>query len=227
MAELYKELSSDYRVVVLARKWLSEDTFELTLRKPAGFSYLAGQKILCHHGQRKRDYSLVSSPQENSLAICVRKISGGSVSPYLATLKEGDEVAISKPYGFFTYREGRAVFAATGSGIAPFVAFAKSGVTDFILLHGVSSKEQLYYGDLLAGSAKLYVPCLSQVSKSRGRTNNYKDIYDGRVTAYLEEELATGFYNFYLSGNGAMIRDVSGIIDKKFPESKVYIETFF
>lgn len=223
MAEINTDKTTMHKVTVVARRWLSEHTFELWLRKPVGFVYRPGQKILCSNNQDKREYSLVSSPVEKDLAICVRRVSVGSFSSYLAEVKEGGELLISDGFGFFTHYKGDNVFVATGTGVAPFVSYAKSGVHGFILLHGVSSEKELYYRELFAGAAKSYIPCLTI-----GHTEIDGDSsYCGRVTEYLAKSLTTGKYNFYLCGNGAMIRDAIQIIDRRFPDSRVFHETFF
>jgi NAD(P)H-flavin reductase len=49
----------------------------------------------------------------------------------------------------------------------------------------------------------------------------------GRVSDYLEAHLPDGAYDFYLCGRQDMIRDVTLLVDEKFPGSLVYAETFY
>jgi len=51
--------------------------------------------------------------------------------------------------------------------------------------------------------------------------------FAGRVTGYLADHLTSGTYDFYLCGNGEMIRDVILLVDQQFPKSLVYTETFY
>lgn len=221
MAETHSD--TVHRVAIIGRKWLSENTFELRLKKPAGFAYLPGQKIFCSNDKYKREYSLVSAPGDSDLAICIRRVHGGRFSSYLAEVEVGKELSISNGFGFFMYQKGDSVFVATGTGVAPFVSYARSGARDFLLLHGVTTEKELYYSELLAQTAKRYIPCLSLAGGNYVCGAGYR----GRVTDYLLNSLTEGKYNFYLCGNSAMILDAVQIIDRKFPDSRVFQEIFF
>ncbi len=218
--------TTKYRVPVKAITWLSRTVFELSLEKPSGFSFLPGQKISCAIDGLSREYSLVGSPRQDKLAICIRHVPDGKVSPRLAQRKRGDAISITAPYGYFVYRpgKGRAVFIATGTGIAPFASYCLSGAHGYVMLHGVTAVNELYYRKELLKNASLYVPCLSQEEE---KTVKLYEGFSGRVTTYLRDRLPRGSYNFYLCGNGAMIRDAIEVIDRQFPDSRVFTETFF
>jgi hypothetical protein len=53
------------------------------------------------------------------------------------------------------------------------------------------------------------------------------DAFRGNVTEYLEQHLTPGAYDFYLCGRSEMIRDVTHLIDIRFPESLVFTELFY
>ncbi len=213
-------------VTVSGHQWLTAHTFEIRFRRPAGFAFLPGQKVQVVHGRIVRDYSLLSLPEDEELTICVRHIPEGKMSPVLAHARTGRTFHLTSAFGFFLFQPSRrpAVFVATGTGIAPFVAFARSGVRDFHLLHGVRSAEELYYHDLLAPSASSFIPCLSGAP---ALDSHWPHAFAGYVTAYLENQLAFGDYDFYLCGRGEMVRDAVRIIDRRFPSSRVFTETFF
>ena len=101
---------------------------------------------------------------------------------------------------------------------------ARSGVRDFLLLHGVRAAEDLYYEDLFRAAAGEVVPCLTGQGSGQGPRPG---AFPGRVTAYLEECLTQGAYDFYLCGREEMIRDVTLLVDEAFPGSRVYAEIFF
>ncbi len=150
----------------------------------------------------------------------------GALTPFLASLEPGSELAFSGPRGHFAFRpsERPAVFVATGTGIAPFAAMARSGVRDFLLLHGVRAPEDLCYEDLFRSAAGEVVCCLT----GRGSGQSPRPgAFPGRVTAYLEAKLARRVYDFYLCGREEMIRDVTLLVDEAFPGSRVYAEIFF
>lgn len=207
-------------------QWLCPQTFEVRFERPAGFGFVSGQKIDIAFQDTVRTYTLVSSPDVDELAICVRHVPQGRFTPILARAKVGDNFKVTPAYGYFTYQPSRlpAVFVATGTGVAPFVSFARSGADGFHLLHGVRTPEQLYYHDILASASGEYTPCLSEKNTTGSSSPNR---FQGRVTTYLKNALPRGAYDFYLCGRNEMIADAMGIIDDRFAGSKVFSEMFF
>lgn len=224
MAEILNERIPNHTVTVLRHRWLSEKAFELVLQRPRNFSFKAGQKILLELAGIRREYSLASSPHEDELTICIRFVKDGALSTKLANVTIGESLEISDAYGFFVYRPGRAVFVATGTGVAPFAAYAKSGIRGHVLVHGVRDIVDLYYRDILQDTVKNYVPCLTENSSFEEQEPNF---FFGRVTTYLASKLPKGKYDFYLCGNGAMIRDATVVIDRIFPDSRLFSEVFY
>jgi ferredoxin-NADP reductase len=215
-----------YSVRLLKRRRLDEGTFEFTLSRPEGFSFRAGQCIRFENPSGERDYSLVNAPAAAELVLCVRIVSEGHFTPRLARAPIHSRFDVSGPYGYFTFQPGirPAVFVATGSGIAPFVAMARSGIKGFTLLHGVNDARGLHYEAELRAAAACYVPCLSAITEG---TAMPAGAFSGRVTAYLAEHLPSGAYDFYLCGRSDMIRDVTLLVDRRFPDSLVRSEIFF
>ena len=198
----------------------------MRLARPEGFTFRAGQHIRLRSQGLERDYSLTSGPEDTPLALLVRHVPEGALTPFLASLGPGSEIAFSGPRGHFAFRpSGRpAVFVATGTGIAPFVSMVRSGVRDFRLFHGVREPEDLCFEDFFQSAAGEVVHCLT----GRGAGQSPRPgTFPGRVTAYLEKNLAQGAYDFYLCGREEMIRDVTLLVDEAFPDSRVYSEIFF
>jgi ferredoxin-NADP reductase len=218
-----KSKAENYSAELIERRWLSNKSFEITLTKPKSFEYLPGQRIRLIHHAVERDYSLVSSPTDPDFALCIRHIEGGILSPGLSNAPVGSCFNFNGPHGYFTFRPSTrpAVFVATGTGLAPFVSMARTGVTGFILLHGVHSAEDLYYASVLKSTAKQYVPCISETDRSSG------EYFQGRVSDYLQKKLAPGPYDFYLCGRREMTRDVTFLVDEKFPGSLIFTEVFY
>lgn len=215
-----------YPAKLLHRRWLSLTTFELQLARPRFFQFLPGQRIRLSHEGKERDYSLISTPDDLSLALCVRRVDGGTFSPLLATAEIGTRFRFSGPHGYFTFRSSSrpAVFVATGVGVAPFVSIVRSEMTSSTLLHGVRTAAELYYESVFRGGTRCYVPCLSlPASETELPPNSFR----GRVTEYLRNHLQPGLYDFYLCGRSEMVRDVTLLIDERFSGSMVYTEIFF
>lgn len=212
-----------YSTELLERRSLSADTFEADFSRPSGFDFTAGQRIRLVHGALERDYSLANAPDDEALTLCIRRVAAGRLSPLLSSVPVGTAFAFSGPHGYFVYRPSvrPAVFVATGTGIAPFAAMARSGVEGFTVLHGVRQAGECYYAALLRSRARRYVACLSQKGPPGTGT------FHGRVTDYLATHLEPGPCDFYLCGRGDMIRDATWIVDERFAGSMVYSEIYY
>jgi ferredoxin-NADP reductase len=212
-----------YTATLLKRRWLSPKTFEIVVSRPPAFTFKAGQRMGISLGEHERDYSMISGPEESALAFCIRNIAGGALTSVLSTADMGTSLLISGPYGYFTYQPSPrpAVFVATGTGIAPFCSMAESGIAGFTLLHGVGLPEDLYYAALFQQAANSYLPCLSAAKKLPAHA------FGGNVAEYLAQQLEPKIYDFYLCGRREMIRDVTLLIDERFPGSLVYTELFY
>ena len=209
---------------VISRKEITKEIIEMALEKPQGFIFSPGQRIRLIHERGERDYSLVSSPECSHLMILFKVVPEGKLSPFLAEAETGASLSFSGPHGYFLWlpSERPAVFVATGTGVAPFISMARSGIRGFVMVHGARSSEELYERSFLRGASGKYVACLS-ASYSGTETDTYR----GRVTAYINSRLSPGVYDFYLCGRREMIRDVTLLVDERFPESSVYTETFY
>lgn len=210
---------------VIRRQWLTPDVFVLGLERPPGFDFTAGQRVRLRLGAEARDYSVISGPHRGELEFLIRTVPTGIVSAHLSRCPLHTPLHFNGPGGHFIYRPSSrpAVFAATGTGIAPFAAMCRNGVRGFIMLHGVRTAEELYYRNLLEPAAAHFVPCLT----APGATAVPPNAFAGRTTRYLQTRLAPGDYDFYLAGRREMIADAMAIIDERFPASRVYTEIFF
>lgn len=212
-----------YATSLLARRHLSPNTCELTLVKPQGYSFAAGQHLTLSAVTLERIYTIVSGPADPHLCLIIREFETGGMSQYLLQTDIGSSMTISKASGYFTFKPSvrKPVFVATGTGIAPFVAMARAGITGFTLLHGVRTAQECYYVMELQKASAAYIPCLSQDIAGAGTS------FSGRVTSYLTEHLAVARYDFYLCGRSEMIRDATLLIDNRFAGSRVYSERFY
>ncbi len=205
------------------RRRLTANTFELRLSRPTGFDFNPGQHIALQAEGTEREYSLVTSPTENALAVLVRRIPGGRLTPFLDQVPVGTPLSFNGPDGRFVFHPGQrpAVMVATGTGIAPFMAMLRAGARPFMLLHGVRRVDELYYRDEIQAAVKNYVPCLSTDDEMP------TGAFHGYVTRYLQTRLAPITCDFYLAGRMAMIQDAMPMIDSCFPSARVYTEAFF
>jgi ferredoxin-NADP reductase len=119
-----------------AIKWETPDTATFFLSEISGnkVNYKAGQFItlvFTHHAEEiRRSYSLSSSPDENLLAVTVKRIENGEISRFmLSKLKPGNLLNAVEPAGRFTVSDFKSqkdiVFFVAGSGITPIFAQIK------------------------------------------------------------------------------------------------------
>ena len=212
-----------YDTALLERRQLSDNTFEAVFSRPSGFEFTAGQRIRLIHGGLERDYSLANAPDDAVLVLCIRQVAAGRFSTLLSSAPVGTDFTISGPHGYFVFQASARppVFVATGTGVAPFAAMARAGVSAFTLLHGIRQAGDCYYASLFRSKSRRYVACLSEEDPSEAGT------FHGRVTDYLASRLEPDRYDFYLCGRREMVRDVIWLVDDRFPGSMVYTEIFY
>ncbi|MBV8436450.1 MAG: FAD-dependent oxidoreductase [Silvibacterium sp.] len=107
--------------------------------------------------QQTRAYSIASAPRGNKFDLCVNRVEGGFFSNLLCDLEPGDKVEFHGPHGLFTLRQPftDSVFIATGTGIAPMLAFVqhlfpdngedRSNSRDIWLVYGTRYETEIYY----------------------------------------------------------------------------------
>jgi ring-1,2-phenylacetyl-CoA epoxidase subunit PaaE len=219
-------------------------TFEVPTALKADFAFTAGQyitlKTVIDAKEIRRDYSLSSSPQSESLTVTVKEIENGVFSSYANTqLKTGDTLEVGTPNGRFIYdpktdTSNTIVAFAAGSGITPIMSIARTVLeTDgnFVLIYGNKSpKETIFYDEILKlqilHSNRFMV--LFIYSETDEKDALFGRIDSGNVQYLLKNNIAVNnSQKFYLCGPEGMINTVNGILTEKGVEaSKVLFELF-
>jgi benzoate/toluate 1,2-dioxygenase reductase component len=229
-----------YSTKVIARRTLAGPVFELSLTRPPAFRFTAGQSVRLGLDGVERSYTLVSADGDPVLAVCIRAVGRGTLSARLTEAPVGTRLTLAGPNGYFTFQcsPRPAVFVATGTGIAPFVAMTRAGASGFTLLHGVRTSAELYYKEVVQPAAVRYVGCLSgepsggsapapRSAHSPTASPAVATRFAGRVTACAAQWPAGMEADFYLCGRSEMIRDMIELIDRRHPRSLVFTEAFF
>ncbi len=211
---------------LLNRRWLSKNVFEIELSRPEAFEFEAGHTIRFLHQSMERYYSLLSAPQDPLLSLCVQHVPEGRFSPILAKAEIGAQFQFSGPHGYFTIKPSQRhpIFVATGTGIAPFVSFARSGIKNFTLFHEARTAEELYYQSFFKKTKSTFYPCLPS---SKTTLPKPEGMFQGHVADCIKANLPRQTYDFYLCGHGEMIRNVTLLVDDWYSGSSVYTEVFF
>src|SRR5688572_9406333 len=110
--------------------------------------------------EHRRSYSISSVPEDPYLAITIKEVTGGRISPFLVRrIKQGDILQILPPEGRFTAHfvpeNKRNIFLfGAGSGITPLISIARTVLekeprSTVVLLYGSRTQEQIIFKDKL------------------------------------------------------------------------------
>lgn len=179
-----------------------------------------------------RPYSIASAQAGNRFALCLNRVEDGIFSPYLFTLREGDEVEMTPPLGYFTLRnrERDVLLIATGTGIAPFRSMLLSHLPELecpaTLLFGTRYEETILYRDEFEDLQARYPhfrfwPTITRPGPEwKGRT--------GRVQSHLDEALeGKADIDAYLCGLKEMVDDVrAGLKQRGFDRKQIIYEKY-
>jgi ferredoxin-NADP reductase len=172
-SERAKNLERPLYTATLVRKCcLSEPAqcfhLEFKVDELATFDFVAGQFISMvaddpSGKSQTRAYSTASAPRRNEFDLCVNRVEGGFFSNLLCDLEEGEAIKFHGPHGFFLLRQPLtdSILIATGTGVAPFRAFAQAlfpeggplaGIDlgagrEICLVYGTRYATELYYQD--------------------------------------------------------------------------------
>lgn len=157
---------------ILEKREVAQNTTEITFEAPHDFSWIAGQTVeitlpSLHFSDTRgssRIMSIVSAPHEAPHLSIVFRNSPSAWKQTILEMKPGEEVGISKPFGFFSLPENssRPLFwIAGGVGIAPFMSMLrtiqKSGLPHSPkLLYANNSSEEIAYKKELVSLSPLH-----------------------------------------------------------------------
>lgn len=192
---------------VIAVEKIGPNGYWLTVKRP--FNFIPGQvvKLTTSSAVAPRLYSIASGAKEENLSFLFDLKTEGELTPILATLKQGQNILVSQPFGEFQCKEEQAVWVASGTGIAPFISMARSGLSaGKTLIHGVRYSDNFFFRaemEQLLGSS--YVKCCSG--------NATAAMFQGRVTDYLQKEADIPLNRkYYLCGNPEMVVDTRDVL---------------
>lgn len=203
----------------------TDSLFELVLER-GNILFEPGNCVALFNDEAEsRPYSISSGIEEEVLRFLIRLAPDGAVSSWLAKRKPDDQVQVSEPFGWFrpgqSAPDERAVFIATGTGIAPFLSCLRSWPQrpPLACLYGVSVAAEAFALD------ELRVLPNFQLAVSREATSSD---FHGRVTGLLERPPWGPQIHYYLCGLDAMIDEVSSWLEQhKVDYTQIHREVFF
>lgn len=202
------------------------------------FQFTPGQFVSLGFSQKAwRAYSIASIPTEDLLELMVRIVPGGVGSEALNTAQVEDTFPFKGPFGHFGLSKNpnaHLIFCATGTGIAPFRAMIKAESlkavprTMTLLYGGQNTADLSYLDEVNQWSEALTVHLgLSRDAELKIPQGLKCQPINGRITTVLESFTPDPNLEFYLCGNGAMVKSVQEILSQNgFTKEQVFMERF-
>jgi propane monooxygenase reductase subunit len=227
------------RTRVEAIEPLTRDIRRLELRVLEGegeMSFRCGQYVDIHipGTDEYRSFSMANVPSDDGrLEFMIKLYPGGHFSSLLSdgTLKAGDELEVTGPYGVFTLRDTDRplVFIGGGAGMAPILALLRSmvdrGITrPAVYYYGAREEQDLFHLEELAELQAMlpsfrFVPALSD-AEWEGETGLITEVVDR-----LEQELAE--VDAYLCGPPPMVDAAQELLlSRGVDEAHIHFDKF-
>lgn len=208
---------------ILSIRNINKQTFALRFEK-GNLSFTPGQylQIGLKGDTEHRAFSIYSTLQDDYFELVIKMVEGGEVSGPLHNQKVGDYIDVKQPAGLFTLDKAieheKIIFIATGTGISPFHSIIKSHKgLDYNLIHGVRTLSELI--EPYEYNPKRFISCTSRDNTGQ---------FCGRITKYLNEHPIDKNAEYFLCGNGKMIKEVKAILaHENIPAKQIHTEVFF
>jgi ferredoxin--NADP+ reductase len=212
-----------YKARVLFRKEIAKGVF--VLRFTRDFPFKAGQMLWVRYPDDgpARLYSIASGEEEPFFEILFDVVENGALTPVLSKVLPGESVWISEPIGKFTNNGKPAVWIAIGTGIAPFVSMARTGLFHHsLLIQGGRNRNSFYYHEVFEKLPFFrYVKCISRETG--------EGYFQGRVTDFIENSYQPlPERQHLLCGSAEMVVEVRDLlIGKGVPFHNIISEIYF
>jgi len=211
----------------------THDTKTFWLRPPRSWAgHDAGQfvTVTCEVNgvATRRCYSLSSRPGEALVAITIKRVEGGLMSPWLhERVHVGDHLALSPASGDFTAPSAtRAplLFLTGGSGITPAMAIlrdltARGALPDTVFIHHARSPRDLAFADELRALAASH----RQLSLHL-LTDDVDGFFDEATFTALAPDFAAR--ETYLCGPAPLMDRAAGLWDGGYTHTRLHAERF-
>jgi propane monooxygenase reductase subunit len=211
---------------------LTADIYHLRLRPEEPLEYKPGQyvDIKIPGTEHHRSFSMAgTSPDE--LEFMIKYYEGGKFSGLLkdGSIKPGDTLEVTGPYGVFTLRPSsprRLLFIGGGAGMAPILSLLRhmheAGTQrEAVYYYGARREVDLFHLEELAGLPGDFVPALSEESNGwQGESGLITDVVDR-----LEDDIAE--VDAYVCGPPPMVEAAIALLEAKgVPEAHIYYDKF-
>ena len=213
----------------IEKREIAKNTFEFIFKKPAGFTYQAGQYLewmLPHEKSDSRGvrryFTIASSPTESVVRLALKFVpAGSSYKQKLQSLAPGDIIIASQLAGDFMLPKDthcKLAFIAGGIGVTPFsshITYIKDTKADYDvqLFYCVNQLADLaYYDEFLQATKTIKLETIPLVAKAESEhtfETGYltKEIIERRTPDYKERL-------WYISGPPPMVSAYKSLLLK-------------
>lgn len=220
--------------------------FEIPENLRAVFGFRPGQYLTLRVApdgvELRRSYSICSGLDDSELRIAIKRVPGGSFSPWAqAGLKRGDMVEVMPPEGRFgvPIEPGTAhthIAFAAGSGITPVLSILKTVLAreagPFVLFYGNRSSAEVMFREALDDLKGRYLGRLS-VFHMLSREQQDVKVLNGRLDADKARLLLPRIVppdtidHAYICGPGGMIETLSdALAELGVAPGRIHVERF-
>ncbi|HYD22270.1 MAG TPA: 1,2-phenylacetyl-CoA epoxidase subunit PaaE [Flavipsychrobacter sp.] len=222
-------------------------TFDVPQELEEAFTYKQGQtltfKKVLNGEELRRNYSICSSPFDNTLRVAVKKVEGGAFSTWAnESLKAGDVLEVMPPTGkFYTelnpLQKKNYVSFTAGSGITPILSIIKTTLltetqSTFTLVYGNRTKNSIIFKEELEAIKDKFIDRF-RVYHVLSREKTDAPLNNGRIDVekldlYFDKIIDMNRIDeYFLCGPEEMIFCIKGYLAGKgvVPE-KVHFELF-
>ena len=215
----------------------TESSRSIRFSRPQGFDYLPGQFIILRlngmQGEIGKPLSLSSSPTEDFLQV-TKRLTGHEFSNALLSLKKGDTIRFSGPYGSFTFNgeHEKIAMLSGGIGITPLRSMIKyctdKGLeTDIFLFYSNQQENDIPFKDEFE-DLKAKNQNLTIINTLTRPSPSWKGLM-GRIDANMIKEHLPNYadWTFYFSGPGKMVDSMLLLLkEMSIPEKQAHKEYF-
>jgi ferredoxin-NADP reductase len=207
-----------HRTTILMTEFVTHDVKRFIVKKPDTFSFTPGQGVELVIDQEKwreeegRPFTPTSLVTDEVLEFTIKRYPDHKgVTDKLHTLKAGDNLLLSAPFGTITYR-GPGVFIAGGAGITPFLSIFRQLVVD-----GSISAQTLIFSNKTPADVicekefRYYFGSRCHLLCTRESGPGYEDNRIDRE--YLQKKVKTTDQYAYVCGPDKFVEDMLSILE--------------
>ena len=208
----------DYTVSILMTEFVTHDVKRFIVSRPDGFTFEPGQGVEVVIQQPRwqdeegRPFTPTSLPDDRVIEFTIKRYPDHQgVTDKMHTLKAGDELLMSGPFGTINYK-GPGVFLAAGAGITPFLAICRYQAT-----HGTLKDHQLLFSNKTVAD----IICEQELRHYFGERCRFsltrqdmEGFLKGRITReLLQKEVQDFSQYFYVCGPDEFVEQMNVILN--------------